>query len=136
MVGFDGVDFGDVVTEVDIGVFPIGRSGFDDVQRFGEAVFEADGNHHAGGVKSRKEVALFDKVNVSIGFGPEPAGVMTFGEADGASGLAQKIVLRHQPGIVEVPILGAVEDVLESGASGFFGLVGIAAQGFGYETEV
>ena len=61
---------------------------------------------------------------------------MALREADRAGGLAHEVVLLDQPPILQVPPLGAVEDVIEAGAGGFLGLIGGAAERLGDETGV
>ncbi len=136
VVSFDGVDAGDVVGEVEAGVFPVGRGGLDDMEGLTEGEFEADRHHEAGGEEGGEEVALFEGVEVALGFGRQAGGVVAFGEADGGGGFADEVVLFDQPPVAEVPVFGAIEHEVEAGLGGILGLVGGAAEGFGDEAGV
>ena len=132
----DGVHLRDVGGQVNVGLFPVRRGGMDDVQGLAEAEFEAHRHHDAGGEEGGEEVALLEPGEVAVQFLAEAGRVVALREADRAGGLAHEVVLLDQPPILEVPPLGAVEDVIEAGAGGVARLVGGAAERFGDETGV
>ena len=68
--------------------------------------------------------------------GRQPLGVVAFGKGHRGRYVAELVVLVQQPGLLEVPPLGAVEQVIEAGIAQRIDLLDRAAQRFRVEFDL
>jgi hypothetical protein len=106
------------------------------VQRAAEAVLVADRHHHPGGEERSEEIAQPRLCLARAGRGGKPLGVVALREGDGGGDAAKHRILLEQPRRLEVPPLGAVEEVIEAGAMQLLHLLGLRAERLGKELRL
>jgi hypothetical protein len=79
---------------------------------------------------------LLHRRHIAIHLLEQAFGVVAFREANRRRDFPHQLILLHQPGAVEIPPLGTVEDVVKTGLSGLFGLIGGASQSLGQKRGV